>query len=203
MWALSGGRFPLALGVLQILALDIGTDTLSAVALGAEPPSANTLRRPPIAGRLLNRTVRRRAFSLLGPTEALMTMAAFLTVYLTEGWRPGDAFADGPAAAASGAAFMAVVLGQAANAYACRSVTRTAPALGWLTNPLLAPAIAIGIVISLTTVFVGPIADQLGQRNPTVAGWLVAGATPIVVLVVDAADKFFRARRSARQTPSG
>ena len=35
IWALSGGRFPLALGVLQILALDIGTDTLSAVALGS------------------------------------------------------------------------------------------------------------------------------------------------------------------------
>ena len=30
VWALSGGRFPLALGVLQILALDIGTDILPA-----------------------------------------------------------------------------------------------------------------------------------------------------------------------------
>ena len=28
VWALSGGRFPLAIGVLQVLALDIGTDTL-------------------------------------------------------------------------------------------------------------------------------------------------------------------------------
>ena len=43
VWALSGGRFPLALGVLQILAIDIGTDTLSAVALGAEPPAAHVL----------------------------------------------------------------------------------------------------------------------------------------------------------------
>ena len=42
VWALSGGQFPLALGVLQILAIDIGTDTLSAVALG---PS----RRPAIS----------------------------------------------------------------------------------------------------------------------------------------------------------
>ncbi len=40
IWALSGGQFPLALGVLQILALDIGTDTLSAVALGSEPAGA-------------------------------------------------------------------------------------------------------------------------------------------------------------------
>ena len=40
VWALSGGRFPLALGVLQILCLDIGTDLLPALALGAEPPDA-------------------------------------------------------------------------------------------------------------------------------------------------------------------
>ena len=42
VWALSGGRFPLALGVLQILALDIGTDLLPALALGAEPPEPAT-----------------------------------------------------------------------------------------------------------------------------------------------------------------
>ncbi len=39
VWALSGGRFPLAIGVLQVLALDIGTDILPALALGAEPPA--------------------------------------------------------------------------------------------------------------------------------------------------------------------
>ncbi|HET6949943.1 MAG TPA: cation-transporting P-type ATPase, partial [Acidimicrobiales bacterium] len=74
VWALSGGRFPLALGVLQILALDIGTDTMSAVALGAEPPPAHALDRPPVSGRLLNRTVMARAFGLLGPTEAACSM---------------------------------------------------------------------------------------------------------------------------------
>ena len=43
VWAMSGGRIPLALSVLQILALDIGTDTLSAVALGAERPGPDVL----------------------------------------------------------------------------------------------------------------------------------------------------------------
>jgi len=47
LWALSGGRFPLALGVLQVLALDIGTDILPAIALGVEPPSPQILRKPP------------------------------------------------------------------------------------------------------------------------------------------------------------
>src|SRR5215471_5247932 len=38
VWALSGGRFPLALGVLQILCLDLLTDQLPALALSSEPP---------------------------------------------------------------------------------------------------------------------------------------------------------------------
>ena len=55
VWALSGGRFPLALGVLQILCLDIGTDLLPALALGAEPPSAGVLDRPPERRHVIDR----------------------------------------------------------------------------------------------------------------------------------------------------
>ena len=131
VWALSGGRFPLALGVLQIIALDIGTDTMSAVALGAEPPSSNVLGRRPVSGRLLNQTVARRAFGLLGPLEALLSMTAFLVSLAAAGWTPGDSFPTGNAlAAASGAAFMAVVFAQAGNAFACRSTSRWPGALG-------------------------------------------------------------------------
>ena len=67
LWALSGGRFPLALGVMQILALDLGTDTLPATALGAERAGARVLDHPPVSGRLLDRTVAWRAFGILGP----------------------------------------------------------------------------------------------------------------------------------------
>ena len=38
LFALSGGRIPLALTVMQILAIDLGTDLVPALALGAEPP---------------------------------------------------------------------------------------------------------------------------------------------------------------------
>ena len=72
VWALSGGRFPLALGVLQILALDIGTDLLPALALGAEPPDA---RAPGPAARSgatsSTGALLRRVFGVLGPTEAV------------------------------------------------------------------------------------------------------------------------------------
>jgi magnesium-transporting ATPase (P-type) len=201
VWALSGGQFPLALGVLQILALDIGTDTLPAVALGAEPPPPHVLEGPPVSGRLLNRTVLRRAFGVLGPSEAAVAMCAFIASFAAMGWRPGDQLPTGSAlAAASGAAFMAVVLGQAANAFACRSSTRWPGALGWMTNRLLAPAVLAGVVLSLAFVYVGAIARELGHQGPVVAGWIVAVAAPAVVLAVDAVDKLRARSRSSRQT---
>ena len=196
VWALSGGTFPLALGVLQILALDIGTDTLSAVALGAEPPSRHLLNGPPVTGHLLNRTVLRRAFLLLGPIVALLTMAAFVATFAVEGWRPGESFPTGPVAlAASGAAFMTVVLAQTANAFACRSSTRWPGALGWTTNRLLIPAASTELAFALLVVLVPPIALTLGQGTPTVVGWVMAFASMAVLLGADAADKAIRHRR--------
>jgi magnesium-transporting ATPase (P-type) len=195
VWALSGGEIPLALGVLQILALDIGTDTLSAVALGAEPPTRRVLDQPPVAGRLLDRAVARRAFGVLGPTVATMTMAAFLASFLAAGWRPGDQFPGGHvAAAASGAAFMTVVLAQTANAFACRSFTRWPGALGWTTNRLLLPAVAIELAFSLVVLFVAPVANELGHASPPAVGWVNAALAMGAVLGADLLDKRLRAR---------
>ena len=204
VWALSGGRFPLALGVMQILALDIGTDTFSAVALGAEPPAGNVLARPPLSGRLFNRTVIRRAFGLLGPTEAAVSMAAFVASFVAAGWRPGDPFPEGHVAiAASGAAFMAVVLAQTANAFACRSSTRRPGELGWTTNRLLIPAVVFALIISLVMLFVAPLADELGHANPPLIGWLMVLAAAAAVLAVDALDKYRRRRRRSIEPRHG
>ena len=102
-----------------------------------------------MSGRLLNYTVARRAFGLLGPIEALLSMAAFLVSLAAAGWT-GDSFPTGNAlAAASGAAFMAVVFAQAGNAFACRSTTRWPGALGWTSNRLLVPAVSVGVLFAL------------------------------------------------------
>ncbi len=199
VWAVSGGQIPLALGVLQVLALDIGTDTLSAVALGAEPPSRRLLAGPPVSGRLLNGTVLRRAFGLLGPVESMLSMGAFLATFVAAGWRPGDVFPGGPVLlSASGAAFLAVVLGQAANGFACRSSTVWPGALGWLTNRLLIPATAIGVAFSLAVLLIPPVAAVLGQSEPAATGLLVAACTPAAVLAADAVDKRRRRRATTR-----
>jgi len=203
VWALSAGRVPLALGVLQVLSLDIGTDLLPALALGAERPGPTALRGPPLRGRLLDRGVLRRAFGVLGPAEAALVMVAFVATFLASGWRPGAAFPGGRVAlAASGAAFSAAVIGQAANAFACRSEHLTPFRLGFLGNPMLLGAVAVELATLAALLFVGPVARLLDMAPPTLVGFLVAVLAAPAVLAADALHKHRRAARSpSRSAP--
>jgi magnesium-transporting ATPase (P-type) len=198
VWALSGGRFPLAIGVLQVLALDLGTDVVPALALGAEPVSSRALQRPPHRGHLLDGGVLRRAFGVLGPVEAAVEMAAFLAAMLAAGWRPGDTFPGGDAlAAASGAAFLAVVLGQVANAFACRSAS-VPPWRLHRRNRLVVGAVVLELAALAVFLGVPPVASLLDHAPPSLAGLLVALTAPAALLGADAWNK--RARRQARAT---
>jgi magnesium-transporting ATPase (P-type) len=196
IWALSGGRFPLALGVLQILALDIGTDTLSAAALGAEAPEPGVLARPPDRGRLLDRRVTIRAFGIMGPVEAAVCMAAFVVSLLAVGWSVGTPVPGGSdLLAASGAAFTAVVAAQTANAFACRSFTVRPGRLGWFSNRLLVAGATIELVIAAACLVIPPIATALGQQVPSPVGWCAALLAVPAVLVADAAHKTWLRRQ--------
>ena len=198
VWALSGGRFPLALGVLQILFLDIGTDLLPAIALGNEAPSPGVLLRPPEARHLIDRPLLVRVFGVLGPAEAFAEMSAFIVALVAAGWRPGDAFPTGHALeAASGAAFAAVVIGQIANSFACRSATRSPSRLGWTSNRLLLWAVGVEMIALAGFLLIPPVADLLGQAFPPLAGFAVAVLAAPLVLAVDHVHKHVRAKRHA------
>lgn len=196
VWALSGGRFPLAIGVLQVLALDIGTDILPALALGAEPPGAHVLSQPPIRRHLLDRRLFLRSFGVLGPVEAAMELIAFVAVFVASGWRPGEDFPQGAVLlSASGAAFTAVVLGQVANAFACRSTVRPAWKVGWTTNRLLLGAIGAELAMLAGFLFIAPLASVLGQAPPPLIGWAVALLAMPAVLLADTVQKIVVRRR--------
>jgi magnesium-transporting ATPase (P-type) len=190
VWALSGGAFPLALGVLQVLCLDVVTDQLPALALGTEPPSDDVPQHPPRGERLLDRALLTRVFGVLGPVEALVELTAFVAVLWADGWRPGGPIPDvGSLLAASGAAFSAVVIGQAANAFACRDTVRWPGSLGWFSNRLLVVGVGVEILLLGLLLFLEPLASLLGQAPPTAIGWLVAVLAAPAVLLADAAHK--------------
>jgi calcium-translocating P-type ATPase len=194
LWALSGGRFPLAIGVLQILALDIGTDMLPALALGGEPANPRVMkgRRAPT---VVDRALLLRAFGVLGATEAVASMTAFAAVLLGGGWTWGDAPSERLLAVASGTAFAAISLGQMANAFACRSSSRPVWRLRLTGNPLVLSAVAAEVALLLAFLGLPPLRDLLGGSWPTTTGWLLAGASAAAVILVDAVAKVAPGRR--------
>jgi magnesium-transporting ATPase (P-type) len=191
VWALSGGRIPLALTVLQILSIDLIADALPALALGSERAGPGTLARPVDRRHLLDGALARRAFLVLGPTEAIVEMAAFLLTFVAAGWRPGSPVDTGHRlAAASGAAFAAVVIGQAGNAFACRSTARPVWRMGRPANRALIGAVVASLAILTTSLFVPPVAHLLRQAPPTPIGAAVAITAAPAVVVVDATTKW-------------
>jgi magnesium-transporting ATPase (P-type) len=204
LWALTAGRVPLVLSVLQILALDIGTDLLPALALGAEPPEPGVMERPPRtrSARSLDRAVLARAFGFLGPVEAVASLAMLpVGAALFFGWRAGTPLPAGGAALAtlSTMVFAAIVLAQMANAFECRSTVTSLRALGPATNRLLVGAVAVEFLALLGFVYLGPMQTLLGHQPLTLAQWLPVLAAPVLLLGAEETRKAVvrRHRRTA------
>jgi magnesium-transporting ATPase (P-type) len=200
VWSLTLGHVPLALSVLQILALDIGTDLLPALALGAEPASERVMQGPLHKGALIDGVLMRRAFLVLGPAEAIVEMGVFVAVLIGGGWAYG--MVPGPAllALASGSAFATVVLGQLANAFACRSASRRVGLWSLRGNRLLLWAIGAELVFLVVILAWPALAEVLGGSMPDPTGWALALLVVPAVFAVDALHKLVRRRGGGVRT---
>jgi magnesium-transporting ATPase (P-type) len=196
LWALTAGRVPLALTVLQVLALDLGTDVLPALALGAERPEPGVMNRPPRprTATLLDRAVLARAFGFLGPIEAVLSLAMLpLGAAMLFAWRPGQALprAGPDLSTLSTMLFASIVLMQMANALSCRSTRASLFAIGLGSNPLLLGAIGIEVLALLAFVYTPLLARVLGQRPLALVEWAPILATPLLLLEAEEARKLF------------
>ena len=97
VFALSGGAVPLPLTAVQILAVDLGTETVPALALGNDPAEPGIMERPPRrrGESVIDRPLLVRAWLFLGMISAALVMAGFFYVLLSAGWSPGDAVGKG------------------------------------------------------------------------------------------------------------
>jgi magnesium-transporting ATPase (P-type) len=188
VWALSGGSYPLALGVLQVLALDIGTDMLPALALGAEPPRQGIMRGRS-GRRLVDRPLLLRALGVLGLTEALLAVTVCTVVLLSGGWTWGEVPSPALLTVASGSTFAAIALAQMANAFACRSAVVPAWRLPLLGNRLVLAAVAAELVLLVVFLSVPSLAGLLGGGWPSALGWFAAAGGAVVLLLVYATAK--------------
>ncbi|CCP88422.1 cation-transporting P-type ATPase [Candidatus Phytoplasma solani] len=102
------------LPVLQILAIDLLTDLIPAIALGAEQTDSSLLSQKPrnTKDHLMDGKVLRRSYGFLGIVEGLLSLGLFY--YFYQNTPENFTFA-------STMAFGAVIFAQVGNAFACRS----------------------------------------------------------------------------------
>ena len=189
---------PLALTVPQILAVDLGTDMVPALALGAERPDAGIMAIPPRprTERLMNLPLLLRAYVFLGLIEAGIAMGAFFLLLLTEGWTWGTPldWSDPLYKQATAATFAAIVVAQVANVFACRSDRLSLSRLGWLTNPLILWGIATELVV-LAFIIYTPWGNTIFGASPLpvwIFGPLMCGA--LVLLLAEEGRKIIASR---------
>jgi Ca2+-transporting ATPase len=195
---------PLPLTIMQILAVDLGTDLLPALALGAEPEEPGVMDRPPrprdepllTGARLL------RAYGFLGVIEAVLSLAAFFWTYWLAGWRPGMAMASsGPLyRRATTMSLAGIVAAQIGNVFACRTDRESVFKVGIASNPLVLLAIALEVAVLLGLIALPLLRSVFGLEPPTFGEWAVLLVFPPVVLAADEARKWV-VRRWRRARP--
>ncbi|MPQ75847.1 cation-transporting P-type ATPase [Hydrogenovibrio sp. JE_KL2] len=85
-------KIPMPLSVIQILLIDLGTDQLPGLGLGAERPEKHIMQRPPIGRneKILDWEVFKRGYFMSGMFEGAAAMFAFLGFLFLNGWTYGD-----------------------------------------------------------------------------------------------------------------
>lgn len=195
-------RIPLPLTVIQILAVDLGTDMLPALALGAERPHGAVMRRPPRPAheRLLTWPLVARAYLWLGMLQAAASMAAYFLVLREGGWAWGDALArtDPLYLQATTACLAAIVVAQVVNVFLCRDPEESALRLRPDGNPLLALGLAAEIALILAIVYTPPGNAAFGTRPLAPEPWLGMIAAALCIGALEELRKAVaRARRRA------
>ncbi|MEV3964472.1 cation-transporting P-type ATPase [Nocardia sp. NPDC050193] len=205
LFALSGGLIPLPLTVLQILAIDLGTETVPALALGREPAEPGLMSRPPrprregvITGRLLL-----RAWALLGVVSAVLVIGGFFAVLCASGWRPGDPVGpDSPLnhayTQATTMTFAGIVACQLGTAFAARTEWASLRSVGVAGNRLLLIGCAFEVAFTAALIYAPPLQNVFGTAALEPWMLIVILPFPVVVWGVDEAVRYRRRHKEAR-----
>jgi calcium-translocating P-type ATPase len=203
VYALSGGQVPLPLTVMQILAIDLGTETLPALALGREKAEPGLMdRRPRDPGQnVVDRSILARSWGLLGGVSAVLVMALFFATLVEGGWYLGADVGAGSLhntwQSATTMSFLGIVACQIGTAFASRTEHSSLAQVGVASNPLLLWGIAFEVCFAALVVTVPLLRQIFGTVTPQghQVLWLVP--LPVIVWGCDEVWRWWR-RRTAR-----
>ncbi len=189
----SMGRVPLPLTVMQVLSIDLGTDMVPAIGLGAEAPEAGVMERPPRSRRepLLNAWLLTRALLWYGGIESVASMSAYFFLNYLHGWPALPLAAEGTLVyrMATSMTLAGTVATQVGAVFGCRTDRTSIFRVGLLTNRLVLVGIGVELAL-LATLIYAPFMQAVFNTAPLgLPDWAYVFAWTPVIFLADEARK--------------
>ncbi len=183
-------KLPVPITVMQILAIDLGTETLPALALGVEKPEPGIMELPPRPRKkgVVDKIVLMRGYLILGLLNAAAVLGAFYFVLFRGGWKPGmqlessdTVFANPLHLKAMTIVFAGIVAMQIPNIFACRSEKLSAFKVGFFNNRLILWGIVFELVLASIIIYT-PFFQKIFQTIGL--GWQDWGILLVFMVII-------------------
>ncbi|XUB35972.1 hypothetical protein IGI41_000965 [Enterococcus sp. DIV0876] len=197
---LSRSAIPLPLTVMQILAIDLGTDMIPALGLGIESPEPGVMNKPPRTKNdpLLTRKILVKAFCWYGLMAAVLAMAA----YFISLWHNGALSGGLPDAGiiyreATTMTLGAIIFCQIGAAWNCRTEKQSVFKIGPFRNKVINVGIIFEIALFCLLSYV-PIFHNLFNTAP-IGGieWLFLLFCPIPIVLIEEVRKYYLRKKDS------
>lgn len=201
----SGGLIPLPLTIMQILTIDIGTDMVPALGLGAEAAEASVMHKPPRSPkeRLLNKNVIFIGFIWYGLLGTVFALGGYFLANFLAGWPNVPLAPEGTAAYARATTMMlaGVVFSQIGMVLNNRTDVESVFKRGLFTNRYINIGILVEIVILAAVIYV-PFLNGVFNTAPIgLAEWGYLLCIPFAVFGVEELRKLFVRKLKKKRSP--
>ena len=177
---------PLPLTVILILSIDLGTDILPALGLGAEKPETDVMKRKPRprSERLLSRNLLFMSYGIIGMLQAAAGFFTYFTILYAGGWEWGQDLANSDPLyrTAITGFFASIIICQVSDVIICRTRTQSVFSVGFFSNHLVLIGIAAELLLLAVISYV-PAANAFFGTAPLEL-WHLSLSLPFAVAIL-------------------
>lgn len=186
---------PLPLTVVLILAIDLGTDIVPSLGLGAEAAETDVMNVPPRkkTERLLTRNMLGMSYGIVGMTQAISGFTSYFIVLFKGGWVWGQELsANDPVYRTAITAFFAsIIICQISDVLICRTRRQSIFSVGVFSNKLVYVGIATELSLLFLISYVPILHDFFGTSRLYWWHYLLPVPYAVAIIVCDELRRFF------------
>ena len=199
LFLFSRGAIPLPLTVMQILAIDLGTDMLPALGLGTEKAEEGIMDQPPRNQKepLLNKKLVIKAFLWYGILGSLASICSYFYVNIKNGWPNVPLAGEGDPVylKATAMALAAIVFAQIGAVFNCRTEKQSVLKIGIFANRRVNIGILAELAIIALLVYVPVLQSVFHTASFSLSDWLLLCIWPPLIVLIEEVRKTFVRRK--------